>query len=104
MDIEFVCGDTWEFDVVLKNEDGSDFTLGENDKVWFNVKRRWTDTECAISVVQSETHFKIPPEQTNLFAGKYYGDIGIIFSSGDVYTVIPEINVIVRNKVQPYGS
>lgn len=104
MELDFVSGDTWEFDVILKNPDGTDYQMDERDQLWFNVKRRWSDPECAINVVQHDTHFKIEPEQTSLFAGKYYCDIGIIFSNGDIYTVIPEINLIVRNKVKQYGD
>ena len=104
MEISFVQGDTWEFDVVFKNLDDSDYELHEGDEVWFKVKRSWTDPECEISVVQDNPHFKIPPEQTNILAGKHYCDIGIIFSNGDIVTVIPEIVLIVRNKVQEYGD
>ena len=104
MELQFVQGDTWEFDVVFQNPDGSDYKLNERDKAWFKVKRRWNDSDCEISVIQNETHFKIPPEQTNLLAGKHYCDVGIIFSNGDVRTVIPEIVLIIRNKVQSHGN
>lgn len=99
MTLDFVSGDTWEFDIRLEDAEGQPFRLGEGDRLWFRAKKNYSDQKCAVCAEQDSEHFKIPPEKTAIAAGQYYADIGITFSNGDIHTLLPEITLLIRPKV-----
>ena len=100
MSLTTVCCDTLEFDVELINEDGTPFVLGENDKLWFAVKHDYKDENPAIYVEQHDTHFKIDGEGTEIEAGIYLYEVGIIFADGTIRTVITGEQLKVLNKIR----
>ena len=95
-----VCCDTLEFDVDLINEDGTKLILGDEDKLWFAVKKNYTDEEPKIYIEQNSTHFKIPAQNPELPAGIYMYEIGILFADGTVKTVLHNEKLYVENKLR----
>ena len=95
-EIYTVSGDTLEFDIDLRNEDGTAFTLGGTDNLWFIVKSKPKD-EPLISETQHSTHFEIDNE---LQPGVYLYEVGILFAGGEEKTVITGASLIVEPRLK----
>ena len=99
MQLVFVSGCTWEFDVSLKNQDGTEYVLEEGDKLSFCANKIVGSYPCSICITQNSTHFKIPTDQTNIPEGTYYYDLFIIFENGDKYPLFSQERLVVREEV-----
>jgi hypothetical protein len=89
-------GDTYEFDIVLKNQDGTDFNLALYEKIIFKIanKRGSTGTQAtavAEMILPSTVRCKITPSVgRTLSAGDYVFDVQIQ-DDGSSYTPISNI-------------
>ena len=89
-------GDTYEFDVVLKNQDGTDFNLALYEDIVFKIanKRGSTGTQTtatASAILPSTVRCKITPSVgRSLAAGEYVFDVQIR-DEGSSYTPISNI-------------
>lgn len=89
-------GDTYEFDVVLKNQDGTDFNLALYENVVFKIanKRGSTGTQITATgsaILPSTVRCKITPSVgRTLSAGDYVFDVQIT-DIGSSYTPISNI-------------
>lgn len=90
--MSFVSGDTLEFDVCLQMADGQQYQLVDGDNLWFNIKKT-PSGDCLVAKEQESKHFKLSPSQTELPPGQYCGTLGIVFSSGDIFTLLPDIQI-----------
>lgn len=86
--IKITRGDTGRFSITLTNElDGTVYTPSAYDKITFTVKKSVKDTN--ILIQKEGTTITISPEDTaNLAFGKYVYDVQVVFSNGDVDTVV----------------
>lgn len=95
-----VCCDTLEFDVELLNEDGTAFLLDDNDKLWFAVKKKYSDPAPLIYVEQHDTHFRITQTEPEIPSDVYYYEVGILFENGTEKTVITQAKLYVEPKIK----
>jgi len=103
MELRTVCCDTLEFDVQLFNENGTAFVLGANDKLWFAVKKSYSDLQPIIYKEQHDTHFKFTEFNPEVPAGIYMYEIGILFYDGTVKTVVHNEKLYVDNKLRGHS-
>ena len=86
-------GDSFYVQVVMKNEDKTDYTPQPGDSVRFALKKRYQDAEPLIlKQIPTDTlilHL-IPEDTKELPFGKYVYDIELTKANGDVDTFIYE--------------
>jgi len=96
-DFNYYRGDTYEFDAVLKNSDGTDFDLSLYETVEFKIGTQrgsgGTKTTClATKVLPSTVRCTITSTVgRGLAAGQYYYDVQITDTTPDpdtIYTVL----------------
>ena len=95
-------GDSFYTDIVIKNPDGSDYTMQENDVVRFALKKKYTDAEPLIlKTIPNETLIlHLEPEDTKDMAfGKYVYDVELTKANGDVDTFICEADLELAKEV-----
>jgi len=103
-DFNYYRGDTYEFDVVLKNSDGTSFTLTPYETVAFTIGTQrgagGTKTTAAASKVDPGTVRCLITSTVGrgLAAGQYYYDVQITDTTPDpdiIYTVLTGIMTVV---------
>lgn len=83
-------GDTATFSLTIKNADGTDYEITEDDQILFTVKRSTRDKEIVIQKASINNQITITPRETeNLEYGTYYYDVELRRLDGFVSTVIP---------------
>ncbi len=88
--INLTRGDTATFSLKIKNQDGTDYDISEEDQILFTVKRSTRDEEVVIQKVAINNRITIQPRETdNLEYGTYYYDVELRRPDGLVATVIP---------------
>lgn len=100
-------GTTEYISLELKDgETGNNYVMSSGDKAIFGVKRRLEDSTCVIlkqfgvnnyyngkyTLVVSATDTNIPP-------GRYYFDVGILYSNGDFYKAIKNCRLRINDGV-----
>lgn len=88
--INLTRGDTATFSLKIKNQDGTDYDISEEDQILFTVKKSPNDEEIVIQKAAVNNYITIVPRETDDLAyGTYYYDVELRRPDGFVATVIP---------------
>lgn len=88
--ISLTRGDTATFRLQIKNQDGTDYEIADDDQVLFTIKKATNTEEIIVQKSAINNRIVIMPEETsNLSYGTYYYDVELRRPDGFVATVIP---------------
>ncbi len=101
-EITLTKGDSFNCEITLKNEDGTNYTPTAGDLIRFTMKRSTSESTVLISkTVPVETlilHLS-PSDTANLPVRTYVYDMEIVKESGDVFTFIPVSKFILTEEL-----
>lgn len=94
-------GDTAYLEVAITLKDGSLYEMGPADTLKFSVKKNVDDEEYAFQKVSEGSNlFTILPLDTSkLDTGKYWYDVELDTSIGEIFTVIEKTGFYLREEV-----
>lgn len=88
--INLTRGDTAVFKLKIKNQDGTDYTISEDDQILFTVKESTRSADIVIQKTAINNLITIQAAETaNLKYGTYYYDVELRRPNGFIATVIP---------------
>ena len=90
-EIELTRGDTAYLEIEINNEvTGEAYTIGRGDKLTLSLKKSvYDETPVFTKTIQGNNVFNIAPEDTSSLSFlKYWYDVQLTTSGGDVYTVV----------------
>ena len=92
-------GDSAEIEVKVKDANGVDRPIYEDDMVFLTV-RKTPDSPVAFAKTAEQGVIKIVPEDTKkLSAGSYVYDVELKAFTGNVYTIIPASNFLLEEEI-----
>lgn len=100
-EIQLTRGDTARITVAVTIDEGQPYTLQEDDKLIFTVKKEYTDETALIEKeITGQNLFHIKPEDTKgLNFGRYKYDVQLKTADGDNYTVVADKVFTITNEV-----
>lgn len=111
--IQIYRGTSYSLSIQIFDKDGTEFELGDNDKIIFGVKSSVNvDSENyiikKILTLNDKTKdgyiLNLTPEDTDLLPTTYAYDIGVQFSNGDYQIVIPPIDYQLKGNFRVKGT
>ena len=110
--IDIIRGTSKTINIAVATADGEPYVLGDNDILWFSVKRSCEDDTCVIKKALTSVHYDngvyvlhlSPRDTMNLDIGRYYYDCGLQIV-GEYYMVIEasQFNIL-RNVSSIYAG
>lgn len=100
-DLRLPQANTAYYQIILRNEDGTEYTLQPEDIVYFTVRKflpKWGESKTQGIVIQKELVLddyssgklilKLLPKDTDVPTGRYLYDVAVKMEGGDQFTVI----------------
>lgn len=92
-------GDTAEIEVKVKDANGVDRPIYDDDMVFLTV-RKTAESDVAFKKTAVQGVIKIEPEDTKeLESGKYVYDVELKAFTGNIYTIIPASTFLLEEEI-----
>ena len=97
-------GDSMLIKLSLENEDGTDYTPSESDKIYFRLKKFATYTDILIEKQLSNMMLELTQEDTAMLNfGTYRYEIELVTTDNRHYTVICDQPFTIEEELENHG-
>lgn len=92
-------GDTGKFTICPMDKDRNAYILEEGDSILFTVKKDTSDTSEVLIQKNGPEVILQPSDTKPLKYGTYKYDVEVRLANGEIYTIIPESDFVVKGEV-----